>query len=114
MKTNESRRRPPEFIRDADAGQRNILVPDILRNNRSVDEALWKGSRTAPPVQRVGAVVIGLLLILCGISSAMTATRHHYLFEIVLTLAFVGAGIKVASNGLRRSSPKPNEDKPEA
>jgi hypothetical protein len=90
-------------IDDAPSAQQNILVPDIKKNASGVDDFLWHGAQDATRVQRIGAVGIGILLICCGLSSAFTATRQHYLFEIVLTLAFVSAGPKVASNGFRKS-----------
>jgi hypothetical protein len=97
-------------IDDARSAQQNVLVPDILKNASRVDDFLWHGSQDATRVQRIGSVVIGLLLICCGISSAFTATRQHHLFEIVLTLALVGAGLKVASNGFRKSKRRKRKD----
>jgi hypothetical protein len=42
------------------AKQRNVVWPDTLRNGRSVDAFFWKGSPTAPFVQRLGAFLFGL------------------------------------------------------
>jgi hypothetical protein len=95
--------RTPRKLSMIYARHNNVLVRDILKNSQRVDEVLWNGSRDAPRVQRIGSIAIGLLLILCGVSSALTATGQHYLFEIVLTFAFVGTGLRIALNGLRRS-----------
>jgi hypothetical protein len=40
--------------------QRNIVFPDTVRNDRLVNELLWKGSPNATPVQRIGIAVLSI------------------------------------------------------
>lgn len=44
----------PDFVRDVEARQSNILFPDTLRNGLSVLYFLWNGSPRATLLQRVG------------------------------------------------------------
>jgi hypothetical protein len=48
---------------EAEAKQRGILWPDMLRAGRSVDGFLWKGDPRATPVQRAGLVLFGLIFL---------------------------------------------------
>src|SRR6266436_6347938 len=57
------------FIDDVRDREKNILWPDAMRNARSVDAYLWKGSENAPLVQRIGSWLIGLCLIVYGLVS---------------------------------------------
>ena len=54
------RRSPDRFIEGIRARQRNIVFPDTVRNARSVDAFLWKGSPNPTLVQRIGAWMFGL------------------------------------------------------
>ena len=47
--------------------QMNITPPDVLRNSRGVDEFLWKGRSNPTPVQRVGAALCALALLISGV-----------------------------------------------
>jgi hypothetical protein len=49
-----------KWIDEIESRQRNIVFPDTVRNGRSVDELLWKGSPDAPLVQRIGIALFGL------------------------------------------------------
>jgi hypothetical protein len=55
-------------MEEIEAKQRNTVWPDTLRNSRSVDEFLWKGSSDAPLVQRAGAWIFGLTFILLSLA----------------------------------------------
>ena len=43
--------------------QKNTLWPDTLRNSALVDAFLWRGSRNATPIQRIGIFLSGLLFV---------------------------------------------------
>lgn len=95
------------LIADIRKKQKNTVWPDALRNSRSIDEFLWKGSFNPPLVQRIGAWLIGSSFILLGLAVLiLTATEG-------LSLAtFLGAGAtllgaKVFFNGF----PKPHKGK---
>jgi Flp pilus assembly protein TadB len=48
---------------DVEERQRGILVPDLIRSGRSVDEFMWKGDPKALPVQRIGLLVFGIFFL---------------------------------------------------
>jgi hypothetical protein len=56
------------YIESAEARERNVIWPDVLRNSRSVDEFLWKGARDAPLVQRIGAVILALAYLIVALA----------------------------------------------
>jgi hypothetical protein len=56
------------FIQDIGAKQRNTLWPDVLVNSRAVDYLVFKGSRDATRVQRVGIALFGAFFLLAGVS----------------------------------------------
>jgi hypothetical protein len=60
---------------DAEEHQRAILVPDLIRSGRSVDEFMWKGDPKASLVQRIGLLIFGLMfLVLFAIAVVILAT----------------------------------------
>jgi hypothetical protein len=61
---------------DAEERQRGILVPDLIRSGRSVDEFMWKGDPKASLVQRIGLLIFGFMfLVLFAIAVVILATR---------------------------------------
>jgi hypothetical protein len=44
--------------------QRNTLWPDVLKNSFAVDVLLWHGSRNASRVQKIGAIIFGVTLLI--------------------------------------------------
>ncbi len=48
---------------DVEERQRGILVPDLIRSGRSVDEFMWKGDPNASLVQRIGLLVFGMFFL---------------------------------------------------
>jgi Flp pilus assembly protein TadB len=61
---------------DAEERQRAILVPDVIRSGRSVDEFLWKGDPKASPVQRIGLLIFGVgFLVLFALSILILVTQ---------------------------------------
>jgi len=59
----------PRFEDELRKRQRNILPPDIIANDRHVDDVLWNGPRSGSRVQRAGGFVIGGTLLLCGLAA---------------------------------------------
>ena len=112
MKKHVGSRDDNKLVGDLNEGQRNLLVPDLIRNSRNMDGALWNGSDKVPLVQRMGFVTVGLFLILCGATMASYPNRGHYLLQAIVALAFAGAGLRVAWNGVRSSKPTLNRRKP--
>jgi hypothetical protein len=97
-------------IDDVRSAQQNTLVPHILKNDSRINDVLWHGSQDALGVQRIGLLVIGSVLIFCGLSIALTANQQHYVFEVAIAVLFVGAGCRVAMNGLRKSKKRKPQD----
>ena|SRR5438477_1704543 len=53
-----------ERIREeAEAKQRGVVWPDMLRQSRSIDEFLWKGDRKAKPIQRAALVLYSMMFL---------------------------------------------------
>ncbi len=48
---------------EAEAKQRGVLWPDMLRQSRSIDEFLWKGDRKAKPIQRAALVLYSMMFL---------------------------------------------------
>lgn len=98
-----------ERIREeAEAKQRGILWPDMLRQGRSVDEFLWKGDPRATPIQRVGLALFGVLFSLCAILSVVLVfTQGEWAGRIggVILGTITGiAGVRLLRNAFRRGS----------
>ncbi len=68
------------YVESVKDSQRNTTWPDALRGGRSVDEYLWKGARDAPLVQRIGAIVLGLSLVMIGVASVDLAFQQREWF----------------------------------
>jgi membrane associated rhomboid family serine protease len=61
--------------KDVEERQRGILVPNLIRSGRSVDEFMWKGDPKASLVQRIGLLIFGLMfLVLFAIAVFILAT----------------------------------------
>jgi len=98
-----------DFIKESRHRQRNVVFPDTVRNARSVDAFLWKGSPNPTRVQRVGARLFGLAFIGLGacLITFVGALRSggDWVGAFVLTSMSVGSialGIRVFRNGFRR------------
>lgn len=76
-----------DFLEESRQRQRNVVFPDTVRNARSVDAFLWRGSPNPTRVQRIGAWLFGLTLIGTG----------------VCLMTFVGAAGTMVSGGRLRS-----------
>jgi hypothetical protein len=97
---------------EAEAKQKGILWPDMLRSSRSVDEFLWKGDPRAKPVQRIALVLYGtLFLILTSVCLAVGWKQDDWLARVIViaigSLAGI-AGVRFMRNAFRRVGPKGN------
>jgi hypothetical protein len=95
-----------QLIEDVKARQSNTVWPDTLRNSRSVDEFLWKGSSNAPLVQKIGAWIFGLTFILLALAFGDIAYEQHDWPAGAFAVIFLMVGGKVCLNGLRRNADK--------
>jgi hypothetical protein len=90
------------FLGEIRERQRNIVWPDTMRNGRSVDALLWKGSRDATTVQRVGIAIFGLCFLVAGLGFAYMA----YLGREIILAAFAAIptllGLRLLRNVFRR------------
>jgi hypothetical protein len=100
-----------KFIEESRSSQRNTVFPDTVRNARSVDAFLWRGSPDPPLVQRIGAWLFGLTFIAMGLfglwASFVTDRDYPWIFGLV-SIPCVALGIRSFRNGFSRGyrSPK--------
>ncbi len=76
--------------------------PDTLRNSLSVDAVLWKGSRDATTVQRVGIAIFGLAYFTAGLSFAYMAYSRHSAVIGIFSIPLILLGLRVFWNTFRR------------
>jgi hypothetical protein len=90
--------------------QRNIGWPDTVRNGRSVDALLWRGSHDATTIQRVGIAVFGLLFLSIGLFFVFSlAPELHSVLSALFGVFFVALGLKVTLNAFRRNRNREDE-----
>src|SRR5262245_10241097 len=83
-----------EFIEDAEARQRNIVFPNTVRNGRSADAFLWKGSPRPTIVQRLGAWIVGLWFTGIGLACLYALPRIKHTGDFLLgVVGFVVMGL---------------------
>jgi hypothetical protein len=105
-----ARRDLDRFIDETRDRQRNVVFPDTVRNGRSVDAFLWKGSSNPPLVQRIAAWLFGLVFIGFGLVLLSAAARvrnedHSLIGGVVITLISLSSallGIRLFRNGFPR------------
>jgi hypothetical protein len=91
------------FIDDLRRKQQNILWPDTLRYGRSIDKFLLKGSAHPPIVQKIGAWLIGIwMLLLGGVLLGLTIQARGWVGILVGIVAIVGAVI-ISGNGFSKT-----------
>jgi hypothetical protein len=106
------RRNLDNFIDETRAKQRNIVFPDTVRNARSVDVFLWRGSPNPSLVQRIAAWMFGLGFIGGGIEAFSLAflSRSSFadvLFMVTMSVLGLFVGIKIFRNGFPRPTSPP-------
>ena len=105
----EPRRDLEKFIDETRDAQRNIVFPDTVRNARSVDAFLWKGSPSPTLVQRIAAWMIGLTFIVAGVTLLPLAAQFRDqtswiagLIDAMVNLLIILGGIRIFRNGFPR------------
>lgn len=89
------------LLEDVRERQRNIVWPDPLRNGRSVDAVLWKGSRSTSTNQRVGVAIFGLAFLVAGLGFACIAYLGRDVVPAVVAISPTLIGIRLFGNALR-------------
>jgi hypothetical protein len=91
---------------EAEAKQRAILFPDMLRSGRSVDDFLWNGDPRAKPIQRAGLALFGTLFLgMASVGVVLVFTQDNWpgrIFGIVSGLLAGIAGVRYMRNAFRR------------
>lgn len=62
--------------------QSNTLPPDIIANDRHVNDVLWNGPRPGSRIQRAGGIVIGGTLVIGGLADGERAGTTHPLASV--------------------------------
>jgi hypothetical protein len=105
-----------KLIDDARESQRNIVFPDTVRNGRSVDSVLWKGSPNPTFLQKIGAWLFGLTFIGQGLAILLIArqfrnddvSRIGVFLVVLVSLSVVLVGIRIFRNGFSRRQKSPD------
>jgi magnesium-transporting ATPase (P-type) len=63
---------------EAEAKQRGVMWPDMLRQSRSIDGFLWNGDRKATPVQRAALVLYSLMFLFVVFLSIVIWIKNDY------------------------------------
>jgi hypothetical protein len=75
--------------------QSNLLPPDLISNDQSVDDVLWNGPTGRPLIQRVGAFLIGFMLFSCSVTAiSVFYGKGARLFLIPFVVIAIG-GLRV-------------------
>ena len=98
-----------DYLEDSRNRQRNIVFPDTVRNARSVDAFLWKGSPNPTRVQSVGAWLFGVTFIGMG-ACFMTFVGEVWkegdwvgLFLVAsVSVGTIAIGVRMLRNGFPR------------
>jgi hypothetical protein len=91
-----------KFIDGVRARQRNIVFPDTVRNERPLFDFFWNGAPDPPMVQRIGAWMAGLFLVVAGLFAALSARDGGNWLRLTTSLISVCLGIRIFRNGFPR------------
>lgn len=75
--------------------QENVLLHDLLRNGRTVDDVFWNGPSRHSRVQRVGAFLIGLTLLFNSFVAVCVLYQKGARFLLFPIVAILVAGGRV-------------------
>jgi hypothetical protein len=104
--------RRSEWERELEARQRNIVFPDTVRNDRLVNELLWKGNPHATRVQRIGIAIlsIGPLAVAAVLLSFVWSDPNPQILDVagvlLMALPFILLGSRWLRNAFLRSPSK--------
>jgi hypothetical protein len=105
---SHDRRNLDNFIDETRASQRNIVFPDTVRNARSVDLFLWRGSPNPTLVQKIGAWMIGVVFIGCGIEMFSLAVGYHSSFaDVLVAVSMSVLSLFIEIRTFRNGFPRP-------
>jgi hypothetical protein len=89
---------------EVESRQRNILPPDSIRNGAAVEGFLVLGDRRFTPVQRAGAIILGVLFCAPGVgglvATAMVLARPSQLDSPRLFFALVPVALVMSAGWL--------------
>jgi len=88
-----------ESIKDR---QSNLVWPDTMHNSRAVDEILWKGSRNAPLVQRIGIFIFAFVFVLAGLTVISMAIENKVWYLCALAAVIFMVAGRFIRNGMRK------------
>lgn len=84
----------PELRRireEAEAKQRGVVWPDMLRQSRSIDGFLWNGDRKAKPVQRAALVLYSIMFLFLSVGFLAVAWKIND--DLISRVACTGIGL---------------------
>jgi hypothetical protein len=90
-----------ESINDIRFRQRNIVWPDVIVNANRVNRFLFKGARNAPVVQRIGALLFGIVLAGSGIVNLSLDYKVGTLVGSIVSFTIIGVGVIFCVNAVR-------------
>lgn len=90
-----------EYIGELKDRQRNTIWPDTLRNSRGVDSLLWKGNENAPPVQRIGIAILGLLFLAVGLDNILIGKEQQSWVAAIFGSFLALVSLRLFRNALR-------------
>jgi hypothetical protein len=104
------------FIEETRASQRNIVFPDTVRNARSIDAFLWRGSPNPSLVQRIAAWMLGALFVCLGIAFFGVAIKERvetgFSFDVVFGVATSVCCVLLGARTFRNGFPRPSDPPP--
>ncbi len=86
---------------DPQKRQSNTLPPDIIGNDRHVDDVLWNGPRRGSWIQKAGGIVIGGTLVIVGLADVSTFYKAGARFLLAPMLVLAAFGARILYKALR-------------
>jgi hypothetical protein len=85
--------------------QNNLLPPDLISNDRHMNDVLWNGPSRSSKIQRAGTFLIGVTLFVCGL--AAVSMFYQYGARLLLTpwLVMIAAAGRVIYKSVKPSRP---------
>src|SRR5260370_2122196 len=81
--------------------QNNTLPPDLIANDRYVDDVLWNGPRSGSRIQKAGGIVIGGTLLFGGLAAANIFYQHGARLLLAPFLALAAGGTRIVYKALK-------------
>jgi hypothetical protein len=96
--------------------QRNIVFPDTVRNDRLVNELLWKGSPHAARVQRIGIALIAIAPLTIAATFIYMGwyddppNSLSELFGVLVAVPFIYVAFRLLRNAFLRPASKSDQE----